>query len=59
MGKKKYYAVRKGHTTGDFDNWNECQAAISGYSNADFKGFATQEEAERYLDCLLYTSRCV
>lgn len=50
MGKKKYYAVRKGHKAGVFDNWAECQAAISGYSNADFKGFATQEEAERYLD---------
>ncbi|MBO1695268.1 ribonuclease H1 domain-containing protein [[Clostridium] symbiosum] len=50
MGKKKYYAVRKGHTTGVFDNWNECQAAISGYSNADFKGFSTKEEAEQYLD---------
>ena len=27
-----YYAVRKGHTTGIFDNWTEAQAATSGFS---------------------------
>ena len=49
MAKKKYYAVKNGHTTGIFDNWTDCQKSISGYSNADFKGFATKEEAEAYL----------
>ncbi len=50
MAKKKYYAVKKGHRTGIFDNWPECQSAISGYSSADYKGFATIEEAKRYLE---------
>lgn len=50
MAKKKYYAVKKGHRTGIFDNWTECQSAISGYSGADYKGFAAIEEAEKYLE---------
>ena len=45
MAKKKYYAVKKGYKTGVFDNWTDCQSAISGYSNAEYKGFATEEEA--------------
>ena len=45
----KYYAVKKGYTTGIFDNWAECQKAISGFSHPDFKGFKTREEAEAYL----------
>lgn len=49
MANKKYYAVKRGHTTGIFDNWAACQAATSGYPGADFKGFATKEEAEQYI----------
>ena len=50
MAKKKYYAVKKGYKTGVFDNWTDCQSAISGYSNAEYKGFATEEEANQYLE---------
>lgn len=50
MAKKKYYAVKRGYKTGIFDNWADCQSAISGYSNADYKGFATEDEARRYLE---------
>ena len=32
MAKKKIYAVRKGHKTGLFATWAECQKAVSGYS---------------------------
>ncbi|NCC61026.1 MAG: reverse transcriptase-like protein [Verrucomicrobiae bacterium] len=46
----KYYAVKEGHITGVFDNWQECQKATSGYPNADFKSFRTQEEAEAYIE---------
>lgn len=45
-----YYAVRKGHTTGIFDNWTEAQAATAGFSNPDYKKFKSKEEAEAYLE---------
>lgn len=46
---KKYYAVRKGQKTGIFDNWEECRNAVSGYPGAEYKGFQTVEEAQRFL----------
>lgn len=45
-----FYAVKVGHKTGIFDNWNECQDAIKGYSGPSFKGFQTREEAEAFLE---------
>lgn len=50
MAAKKYYAVKKGKTTGVFKTWNECRNAVEGYSGAQYKGFATLEEAEKYLE---------
>lgn len=44
-----YYAVKKGHTTGIFEQWAECQKAISGFSGAEYKKFSTKEEADAYL----------
>ena len=35
MAKKKIYAVRKGHKTGLFNTWAECQKATAGYSGAE------------------------
>jgi len=46
----KVYAVKKGHQTGIFDNWDECQAVTKGFSGAEFKSFTTREEAEAYLE---------
>ena len=46
---KKVYAVRKGKKTGLYTTWAECQKQISGFSGAEFKGFATVEEAKAYL----------
>ena len=45
MAKKKIYAVRKGHKTGLFNTWAECQKATAGYSGAEFKSFTDKEEA--------------
>ena len=45
----KFYAVKKGHKTGIFENWNDCQNAIKGFSGPDFKAFNTKEEADAYL----------
>lgn len=45
-----YYAVRKGHIVGIFDNWQEAQAATTGFSGPEYKKFKTKDEAEAYLD---------
>lgn len=49
MAAKKYYAVKKGKITGVFSNWEECKASVDGVSGAEYKGFATRQEAEWYL----------
>lgn len=43
--KTYYYAVRSGRNPGVFNTWEECQASTKGYQGAQFKKFATQEEA--------------
>lgn len=48
MGKK-IYAVRNGREIGLFDTWAECQKQVTGYSGAEFKSFATREEAMAFL----------
>ena len=50
MAKKKIYAVRKGHKTGLFATWAECQKAVNGYSGAEFRGFTEKEEALAFLN---------
>ena len=50
MAKKKIYAVRKGHKTGLFNTWAECQKATAGYSGAEFRGFTGNEEALAFLN---------
>lgn len=45
----KYYAVRKGRTTGIFTDWKSCQESVKGYKGAEFKSFADLLEAKRYL----------
>lgn len=52
MKPKKYYAylVPKTKIKGITDNWDECNAIVSGVPNAKFKGFNTKEEAKRWLD---------
>lgn len=49
MAAKKYYAVKKGRTTGIFTSWEECSASVEGYPGAEYKGFAELAGAERYL----------
>ena len=45
----KVYAVKKGHKTGIFYSWPECQESIKGYSGAEFKSFPTEDDAIAYL----------
>lgn len=49
MAAKKYYAVKKGKTTGVFKTWEECRNAVEGYPGAQYKGFSALEEANAYL----------
>lgn len=49
MAAKKIYAVKKGLITGLFETWEECKAAVDGYSGAEYKSFKTWEEACVYL----------
>ena len=45
-----YYAVRRGRTTGIlFTSWSQCHAQVSGWSNNQYNGFHTEQEALAYL----------
>ncbi len=46
----KFYAVKKGYSTGIFHTWEECQAAIKGFSCAEYEKFETEKEAIAYLE---------
>ncbi|MCH5343203.1 MAG: ribonuclease H family protein [Acetatifactor sp.] len=47
--KKKFYAVKKGIQTGIFSTWEACKEMVDGFPGAEYKGFATEEEARSYL----------
>ena len=51
MSKSKahFYTVWQGRTTGVFDSWEECKAQVQGFAGAQYKGFATREQAEAAL----------
>ena len=49
MAKKNFYAVKKGKSTGIFHTWEECKGSVDGYPGAQYRGFATQREAQEYL----------
>lgn len=49
MAAKKYYGVKKGKITGVFNSWQACKASVDGYSGAEYKGFATLEDAKAYM----------
>ena len=46
-GKSKYYVVWKGVERGVYDNWADCLRRTQGFEGAQYKSFATREEAER------------
>ncbi len=49
MAKKNFYAVKVGMTPGIYKTWAECEANVKGYPKANYKGFATLEEAKEYM----------
>ena len=55
MAKKKFYVIWSGHKTGVFTSWNVCKKHIKDFKGAQYKSFASKEEAEkaikgRYID---------
>lgn len=51
MGKKGsfFYAVRKGHHPGVYGTWEECQSQVDKFRGAQFKKFASEEQAWSYV----------
>lgn len=49
MSKKKFYAVKNGKNIGIYNTWNECKEQVNGFSGAEYKSFATIEEAKEYV----------
>jgi ribonuclease H-related protein len=49
MAKEKFYAYLTDKKRGIADNWPDCQRLVSGVPGAKYKGFLTQDEAERWL----------
>ncbi|WP_208559340.1 viroplasmin family protein [Marinilactibacillus kalidii] len=47
---QKFYAVKKGRKPGIYTTWPQAQQQISGYSGAEFKSFATKQEAEQFIN---------
>ncbi len=45
MPKQKRYVVREGKQKGIFSDRPSCQKAVSGYANAQYKSFSSQQEA--------------
>ncbi|KAA8567535.1 hypothetical protein EYC84_008011 [Monilinia fructicola] len=45
--KKNYFVVCRGRITGILDGWPQCEASISGFSNAKFKGYETHDDAQK------------
>ena len=43
---RKWYAVYVGHVPGVYDEWPECQAQVSGFSDGSQKGFDSRAKAE-------------
>lgn len=41
----KYYVVWQGRTPGIYDTWADAKAQIDGFPNAQYRGYATIEEA--------------
>lgn len=47
--KSKYYVVWKGRHTGLFATWDECAAAVQGFTGAQFMSFESRAAAEAAL----------
>jgi ribonuclease HI len=49
MATKKFYAIAAGRKPGIYTIWPEAEAQVKGFPKARFKGFATRQEAEDWI----------
>jgi ribonuclease HI len=49
MANKKFYAILAGRKPGIYTAWPDAEAQVKGFPQARFKGFATREEAEKWM----------
>jgi ribonuclease HI len=49
MGKKAVYAVAVGRRPGLYASWDECASQVTGVRGNQYKGFASEAEAARWL----------
>ncbi len=47
MPKQRYYVVWKGRKRGVFNSWEECEAQVKGFVDAQYKAFESRAEAQR------------
>ncbi len=47
--KENYYAVRRGRVPGLYRSWDEAKEQVAGFASAEYKKFASKQEAEQYL----------
>lgn len=47
---QKYYAVRRGKNPGIYRSWAECKSQVDGFTNARYKSFTTESEAQAFLN---------
>ncbi len=45
MAANKYYVVWKGYAPGVYDSWEEAEIQVSGYPDASYRAFKSQEAA--------------
>ena len=50
MGKKNFYAVRRGRQTGVYTSWEETRRHVVGFAGAHFQGFVTRAEAFAWME---------
>jgi ribonuclease HI len=50
MGKKYYYAVKKGFVVGIYTTWKEAELQIRGYPKPSFRKFENLEDAREYMN---------
>ena len=50
MSDSKFYAVRIGRVPGVYRTWGQAKQQTEGFSGADLKSFATEEEAASYIE---------
>lgn len=44
------YAVRRGRTTGIFEDWLSCRESVVGFPYAEYKKFSSEEDALKWID---------